>query len=86
MYLQKAVQSDERIAGKGMLLLPQILASQLDDGSWPGETIWEFLDRSRPLMATAFDHFRVKSTALCVRALKLWASSEHPETALERRV
>jgi hypothetical protein len=83
MYLQKVMQSDERIAAKLKMLLPSILASQLDDGSWPGETIWEFLDRSRPLMATAFDHFRVRSTALCVRALKLWGASDHPAMAFE---
>jgi hypothetical protein len=85
-YLQNAEQGDTRIVERSTALLPQLLASQLDDGSWPGEAIWEFLDRSRPLIATAFDHFRVRSTALCVRALKLWASSERPETVLESRI
>ena len=82
-YLQNALRDDMRISERATALMPQLLASQLDDGSWPGETIWEFLDRSRPLMATAFDHFRVRSTALCVRALKLWASPEHRETSIK---
>jgi len=85
IHLQRAIPSDERITGKGKILLPRLLASQLEDGSWPGDLIWEFLDRNRPLMAQAFDHFRVRSTSLCVRALRLWASSDQPETAIENR-
>jgi hypothetical protein len=85
MYLQHAVRDDMRINERATALMPQLLASQLVDGSWPGETIWQFHLRSRPLMTTAFDHFRVRSTALCVRALKLWASSEHPEASLMSR-
>jgi hypothetical protein len=85
MYLRNAVPSDMRISERATELLPQLLASQLDDGSWPGETIWQYHLRNRPIMATAFDHFRVRSTALCVRALKLWASSEHPEASLTSR-
>jgi hypothetical protein len=86
MHLQRAVPGDERIAEKGKTLVPQLLARQLDDGSWSGEIIWEFVDWTRPLMAAAFDYYRVRSTALCVRALKLWASSEHSAMALESRV
>ena len=85
MYLQHAVRDDIRISERATALLPELLTSQLDDGSWPGEIIWEYRRRDRPLMATAFDHFRVRSTALCVRALKLWAPSTHPETSLESR-
>ena len=85
MYLRNAVRDDMRISERATALLPQLLAGQLDDGSWPGETIWQYRRRDRPLMATAFDHFRVRSTALCVRALKLWGSSAFSETSLESR-
>jgi hypothetical protein len=85
MYLRNAVRDDMRISERATALLPQLLAGQLDDGSWPGETIWQYRRRDRPLMATAFDHFRVRSTALCVRALKLWGSSAFSDTSLESR-
>jgi hypothetical protein len=63
-----------KIAEKAKLLGAEILNTQLADGSWPGETIWHFLDRARPFMIVGFDHFRVRSTALCVRALNLWTA------------
>ena len=47
----------------------QILAAQTQDGSWPGEVIWEYA--ANPFLI-GFDRFRVRSTALCLRALKLW--------------
>jgi hypothetical protein len=83
IHLRRIMRDDERIAEKEKIFLPRILACQLDDGSWPGEIIWEFLDRSRPLMAQAFDHYRVRSTSLCVRALKLCAERDRAESAFE---
>jgi hypothetical protein len=85
LYLQNAVRDDMGVREKATALLPQLLGSQLNDGSWPGEAIWQYLLRDRPIMTTAFDHFRVRSTALCVRALKLWGSSAHPYTSIESR-
>jgi len=63
-----------KISEKAKLLAAELLDTQLDDGSWPGETIWNFLDRTRPFMIVGYDYFRVRSTALCARALSLWAA------------
>jgi hypothetical protein len=61
-----------RIGRAGQCFAEKILSAQLADGSWPGEDIWHYLHRELPYMIIGFDHFRVRSTALCVRALKLW--------------
>jgi hypothetical protein len=75
-HLQNRKAADRtRIAEKAKLLAAEILNSQLADGSWPGETIWNFMDRARPFMIVGYDHFRVRSTALCVRALNLWTAA-----------
>jgi len=58
---------DEKASG----VVERILAAQSGDGSWPGEAIWEYFDEVTPVLV-GFDHFRVRSTALCTRALKLW--------------
>jgi hypothetical protein len=69
--LQRRFATDRQtITSKASDLLQQVLAMQLRDGSWPGEAIWEYFDQVTPLLV-GFDHFRVRSTALCVRALKL---------------
>lgn len=75
-FLQSRTAADaDRLAAKAKLLAPEILEHQLADGSWPGDTIWHFLDRTRPFMIVGYDHFRVRSTALCVRALNLWSAT-----------
>jgi len=61
----------QTIIEKANELVQLTLAAQLRDGSWPSEAIWEYFDQVTPLLV-GFDHFRVRSTALCVRALKLW--------------
>jgi hypothetical protein len=69
---QRIVPDQQTITEKASSLVQQILATQLRDGSWPGEAIWEYFDQVTPLLV-GFDHYRVRSTALCVRALKLWS-------------
>jgi hypothetical protein len=71
----------EKAAG----LMQQILARQLDDGSWPGEVIWNYQHRTNSTVVVGFDYFRVRSTALCVRALKLWASATPEREPVRQR-
>lgn len=72
-YLRARKRADRaKIGDAGNCFAADILSAQLEDGSWPGDDIWEFLDRERPYMIVGSDYFRVRSTALCVRALKLW--------------
>jgi hypothetical protein len=74
--LQSRIAADRtKIAEKAKRLDDEIRKTQLADGSWPGETIWHFMDRGKPFMIVGYDHFRVRSTALCVRALNLWAAA-----------
>jgi hypothetical protein len=49
-----------------------LLRTQLEDGSWVGDVIWEFVDEN-DTMLVAFDNFSARSTALCVRALLAWS-------------
>ena len=77
--LRRRFAADQASIGrKAAVLLQQVSASQSGDGSWPGEVIWEFLDwkspdPANPTVVIGFDQFRVRSTALCVRAMKIWA-------------
>jgi hypothetical protein len=72
-HLQQRIGTDRQsITEKASSLVQQILATQSRDGSWQGEAIWEYFDQKTPLLV-GFDHYRVRSTALCVRALKLWS-------------
>jgi hypothetical protein len=51
-------------------LARQIVATQLSDGSWPGDLIWEFVSEYDNAVVGGTDCFRVRSTALCMRALE----------------
>jgi hypothetical protein len=68
---RRFIADSDAIVDKGGTLARHILAAQLRDGSWPGDVIWEYFDEKTPWII-GFDQFRVRSTALCVRALKLW--------------
>jgi hypothetical protein len=63
---------ERTIGEKARDVLAGLRAAQLGDGSWPGEVIWTFLHRTGPGPVIALDHLRVRSTSLCVRALRLW--------------
>ncbi len=52
-------------------LVNSLRSMQFNDGSWAGETIWEFMHRTHPEPVKGYDCFRVHATALCVRALSL---------------
>lgn len=68
---RRFTDKDVSLAKRAGLLVRHLLATQLEDGSWPGDVIWEYF-KTPPIVG--FDHFRTRSTALCVHALKLWQS------------
>jgi hypothetical protein len=63
---------ENKLKGKAVTLVTSLRAAQLPDGSWPGDVIWTFLHRTEPGSVVALDDLRVRSTSLCVRALRLW--------------
>jgi hypothetical protein len=62
----------EEISQKAKAFLAGIQSAQLADGSWPGDMIWTALYNFGPGTVDGYDHFRVRSTSLCVQALRLW--------------
>lgn len=62
----------DAIRRKADAFLEGVLAAQLGDGSWPGEMIWTALYNFGPGTVDGFDHRRVRSTSLCVQALRAW--------------
>jgi hypothetical protein len=63
---------ENNLRAKAATILERVRAAQLPDGSWPGDVIFTHLHRTEPGSVIALDHLRVRSTSLCVRALRLW--------------
>jgi hypothetical protein len=63
------------IAAKSNMMLRELSAAQMQDGSWPSDIIWESMMEDGSV-EWAHDHFRVRSTALAIRALQAWNDPE----------
>lgn len=59
------------IEARAAVMIHELAKAQIDDGSWPGDMIWESM-MGDGTVEWAEDHFRVRSTALCIRALQSW--------------
>ena len=74
-------ERSEEIADRASELAARLRRTQREDGSWDGEVIWRFVHRTHPEPVDGFDHYRVHSTSLAVRALGSWQASCRPRSA-----